>query len=109
MNEHILKVMAWLEDKSFYSDQEMEGNYASATAAAAAGYAAYWAAEAADAAAATAAAYWVDEYFARTSEDKEKYDAEVQRRLATKTSGPTLDGQEIVIAGVKYKLSLVKE
>jgi len=128
MNEYILKVMVWLKDKSFYSAEVMEESSAAAAAyaayAAAAAAAAYAAAAKPDSAAAYAAActaadaavadaaayaaaepasaaYWVDQYFERTSDSRAEYDKEVSRRLNDK---PMI----IEMGGKRYKLVEVK-
>ena len=113
MNEYILKVMVLVKDKSFYSSEVMEENYTNAAAAlaadAAAADAAYAAALAADAAyaayagayAAGAHAYWVDQYFERTSDSRADYDKEVSRRL---NDNPMI----IEMGGKRYKLVEVK-
>jgi len=93
MNKYILVVMKWLDNKDSVSAKELKENYdaaayayAAAYAAYAAAYAAYTAAYAAYTAAyaayaaADAAAYaekWVNVYFERTKEDKQKYIDEI--------------------------------
>jgi hypothetical protein len=67
MNKHILLVMKWLKNPETVTQEELDANKQSARAAAAAG-------AAADAAAwAARAAFWVDEYFEITGEDKQIY------------------------------------
>jgi hypothetical protein len=85
MNKHILLVMKWLNNHETVTQEELDANKQSARAAAAAGAAAdaaAWAAWAAWAAARAAysaaawaarAAFWVDEYFEITGEDKQIY------------------------------------
>ncbi len=92
MNEHILKVMVWMEDSNFYSDAVMVENRsvayvadddalaaddAAADDAAAAYVAAYYAAntDAAD------ADRWINKYFKRSGDNRGDYDSEVQKRL----------------------------
>ena len=92
MNEHILKVMAWLKAKDFYSQEVMEENYiaayaAAAYAAAAAAYAAAYAAAAYATAAAYAAdnsahaAYHVFQFFKHSGHKRSQYEKEVNKRL----------------------------
>jgi hypothetical protein len=77
MNEYILLVMKWLKNPESVSQEELDANFEAARDAAACHDFAYWAAcDARDAAACharDAAAYWVDEYFESTCEDKQSY------------------------------------
>lgn len=76
MNEHILKVMVWLRDKSFYSQKVMLENYTNAYDAAtynAAYYAAYT-----DTA---CAAYYVFQFFKVSGHKRSQYEQEVNKRL----------------------------
>lgn len=102
MNEHILKVMVWLKNPNFYSQEVMQKNddaaysaadvsyYAAAdsvAAFAAAVFAAVFAANAAvtyaaAASAADRASYWVNKFFKLSGDDRQQYEQEVNRRLA---------------------------
>jgi hypothetical protein len=85
MNKHILLVMKWLNNPETVSQEELEANFeaayaaysAAAYSAAAAEFTARAAASHASAShdddAATDAAFWVDEYFKVTGEDKQTY------------------------------------
>ena len=97
MNEHILKVMVWLKNPNFYSQEVMQKNddaaysaadvsYYAAADSVAAVFAAVFAANAAAAAtaarAATRATYWVNKFFKLSGDDRQQYEQEVNRRLA---------------------------
>ena len=88
MNKHILLVMKWFDDKDSVSQEKLEenwretwGTYVDAeaaygvAAARAAADAAYWATFPCS----DNAAYWVDEYFKETSEDKNEYLKELSK------------------------------
>ena len=77
MNEYILLVMKWLDDKDSVSTEELKANYADAAYASAAADAAY-ASAAADAA---DAEFWVKKYFERTGENKQDYINELNKEL----------------------------
>jgi len=86
MNKHILLVMKWLNDKDSVSQEELEDNEAEAGAADAYAYDTTYAVDAAYAATAYAAANdaaaatrWVDKYFKRTGEDRNKYLKELEK------------------------------
>ena len=87
MNEYILKVMVWLKNKDFYSEEVMKKNSEDAVAAAAADAAAdaaYYAAAAyyADCYSyATRAAYCVYIFFKKTGHKRSQYEQEVNKRL----------------------------
>jgi len=73
MNNHILLVMKWLNDKDSVTQDELISNKDAAYATAAATTAAYDAGYAAYAAYAAYAEGWVNKYFERTKENKQDY------------------------------------
>ena len=102
MNEHILKVMVWLKDKDFYSQEVMEENSVAAHAAHAAGAAVFGAAVFATVYSDGDAAHWVDKFFENTGHNREEYEKEVNRRLSENCE------MFIEMNGKKYKLVEVK-
>jgi len=83
MNKYILKVMRYIDNPELFSVGEMRENDTEAYATYAADEVAYAYAYAANANAANAnaakAEHWVNEYFKRSSENKQDYINEVER------------------------------
>ena len=80
MNKHILLVMQWLNNKDSVTIGELEENRGGAYAAyTAAAYEVYNAATGANFDDAASAAYWLDEYFKETGEDRSEYEKELNK------------------------------
>jgi hypothetical protein len=73
MNEHILFVIDHLANPGKYTQEELEANFDAARSVAARSAAAYWAAYWTAYDDNAVAAYWIDEYFKDTGEDKQTY------------------------------------